>query len=314
MPIAISCAYTFSTWQKNLKITYATGTVASIMWVIYDTIVGAYAATIGTLFETVSSLIGLYKLIKIDQKKKAQLENQVTEAEVLQEEEEVEVKGIIFDFNGTLFWDGEIQENAWRTFASNLAGREITDEEFKLHFHGRTNKDTLEYITGKTLTQEEVDKLAQGKEEIYRELCKKDPTKFVLAPGVEKFLDHLKSKNVPFTIATASEINNVTFFIEELKLDRWFDKTKIVYDDGTFKGKPEPDIYLKAASAIGISPTDCIVFEDAKSGVLSATNAGVPTIYAIVPSGRQNHFENNNNVIVIHSFEDKNLYDIEQYK
>ena len=40
------------------------------------------------------------------------------------------MKGIIFDFNGTLFWDSEIQENAWKTFGKKLSGRDITDEEF----------------------------------------------------------------------------------------------------------------------------------------------------------------------------------------
>lgn len=54
------------------------------------------------------------------------------------------MKGIIFDFNGTLFWDSEIQENAWKTFGKKLSGRDITDEEFNTYFHGRTNKDTLE--------------------------------------------------------------------------------------------------------------------------------------------------------------------------
>ena len=199
------------------------------------------------------------------------------------------MKGIIFDFNGTLFWDSDIQEKAWRTFGGNMVGREITDEEFSKYFHGRTNKDTLEYLSGKELTTDEVNALAQQKEEIYRNLCKSDLDKFKLAPGVEKYLDYIKENNIPFTIATASEINNVTFFIKEFGLERWFDIDKIVYDDGTFKGKPEPDIYLKAAKTINMAPADCIVFEDAKSGITSATRAGVPTLYAIVPSGRKNH-------------------------
>ena len=47
------------------------------------------------------------------------------------------MKGIIFDFNGTLFWDSEIQENAWKTFGKKLSGRDITDEEFNTYFHER---------------------------------------------------------------------------------------------------------------------------------------------------------------------------------
>lgn len=224
------------------------------------------------------------------------------------------MKGIIFDFNGTLFWDSEIQENAWKTFGTKLSGRNITDEEFNTYFHGRTNKDTLEYLTERVLTDKEVNELAQQKESIYRDLCKSDLNKFKLAPGVERYLDYLKENNIPFTIATASEINNVNFFIKEFQLDKWFDIIKIVYDDGTFRGKPEPDIYLKASEALNIQPDNCIVFEDALSGVQSAQRAGVKEIIAVVPEGRKNIFENQPNLKIISAFYDIRLYDVEKYK
>ena len=224
------------------------------------------------------------------------------------------MKGIIFDFNGTLFWDSEIQENAWKTFGKKLSGRDITDEEFNTYFHGRTNKDTLEYLKKRELTEEEVNELAQQKESIYRDLCKSDLSKFKLAPGVERYLNYLKENNIPFTIATASEINNVNFFIKEFQLDKWFDISKIVYDDGTFRGKPEPDIYLKASEALNIQPDNCIVFEDALSGVQSAQRAGVKEIIAVVPEGRKNIFENQPNLKIISAFDDIRLYDVEKYK
>ena len=224
------------------------------------------------------------------------------------------MKGIIFDFNGTLFWDSEIQENAWKTFGTKLSGRNITDEEFNTYFHGRTNKDTLEYLTERVLTDKEVNELAQQKESIYRDLCKSDLNKFKLAPGVERYLDYLKENNIPFTIATASEINNVNFFIKEFQLDKWFDIIKIVYDDGTFRGKPEPDIYLKVSEALNIQPDNCIVFEDALSGVQSAQRAGVKEIIAVVPEGRKNIFENQPNLKIISAFDDIRLYDVEKYK
>ena len=224
------------------------------------------------------------------------------------------MKGIIFDFNGTLFWDSEIQENAWKTFGTKLSGRNITDEEFNTYFHGRTNKDTLEYLTERVLTDKEVNELAQQKESIYRDLCKSDLNKFKLAPGVERYLDYLKENNIPFTIATASEINNANFFIKEFQLDKWFDISKIVYDDGTFRGKPEPDIYLKASEALNIQPDNCIVFEDASSGIKSAKSAGVKEIIAVVPEGRRNIFENQPDLKIISTFDDIRLYDVEKYR
>ena len=224
------------------------------------------------------------------------------------------MKGIIFDFNGTLFWDSEIQEEAWKSFGKELLGRDITEAEFNTYFHGRTNKDTLEYLTGRKLTKDEIDELAQRKETIYRNLCKSKPNEFKLAPGVEKYLDFLKENDFCFTIATASEINNVNFFIKELNLDKWFDINKIVYDDGTFKGKPEPDIYLKAAEKLELPANNCIVFEDALSGVKSAKSAGAYKIIAVVPEGRKNQFEDEKDISVINSFDDEILYDLEKYK
>ena len=112
-------------------------------------------------------------------------------------------------------------------------------------------------------------------------MCRKDKENFVLAKGVEKFLDYLKENNIPRTIATMSEENNVKFFIEGFNLDKWFDVDKIVYDNGKIKGKPAPDIYLIAAKNLNLKPEDCIVVEDAVSGIESARAAGIGHIVAI---------------------------------
>ena len=71
------------------------------------------------------------------------------------------------------------------------------------------------------------------------------------------------------------------FFREHFGLDRWFDPRRIVYDDGTFSGKPAPDIYLRAAERIGLSPSRCIVAEDARSGIEAARRAGAGMIVAV---------------------------------
>ena len=65
MPIVISCVYTYATWQKNLKLTYVTGTTVSVLWVVYYIIVGAYISIIGSGAEFVASVIGITKLIRL---------------------------------------------------------------------------------------------------------------------------------------------------------------------------------------------------------------------------------------------------------
>lgn len=190
-------------------------------------------------------------------------------------------KGIIFDFNGTLFWDSELHMDAWRDYSKQLRGRPFSDDEMLKYMFGRTNEDIIAYATGKKPTPEMVEQLASKKEELYRNMCRKNPDMFKLAPYAIEFLDYLKANNVPRTIATMSEKDNVDFFIKEFNLVNWFDLDKIVYDDGTIPGKPAPDIYQIAAQKLGLEAKDCVVIEDAISGINAAKAAGIGKIIAI---------------------------------
>lgn len=190
-------------------------------------------------------------------------------------------KGIIFDFNGTLFWDSEKHQEAWREFSKRLRDNAFTDDEMREYMFGRTNEDIIAYLIGKKPSAELVEKFAQEKEAVYRDMCRKDKENTVLAPGAIDFLNYLVENNIPHTIATMSEKDNVEFYIEEFKLAKWFDIEKIVYADGTIPGKPAPDIYIKAAKKLNLNPQDCIVVEDAISGIESAKNAGIGKIIAI---------------------------------
>ena len=71
------------------------------------------------------------------------------------------------------------------------------------------------------------------------------------------------------------------FYIKEFNLEKWFDIDKIVYSDGTIKGKPAPDIYEIAAGKLGLKPQECVVVEDAVSGIEAARAAGIGKIVAI---------------------------------
>ncbi len=191
------------------------------------------------------------------------------------------MQGIIFDFNGTLFWDSQLHYDAWRIFSEKLRGYPFTDDEMRKYMFGRTNKDIIEYCTGKTPSDEMVTKLAFEKESLYRQQCLNSPDMFKLAPGAVEFLDWLKENNIPSTIATMSEWQNVEFYIKEFNLARWFDLDKIVYSDGKIKGKPDPEIYQIACRNLGLLPQDCIVIEDAVSGIESAHRANIGKIIAI---------------------------------
>ena len=191
------------------------------------------------------------------------------------------MKGIIFDFNGTLYWDSQLHYDAWREYSKMLRGYEFTDEEMRDKMFGHTNEDIIDYAIGKKPSKEMVEKYGKEKEALYRKRCLLNPEEFRLAPGSVEFLDYLKENNIPRTIATMSEWDNVEFYIKEFQLEKWFDLDKIVYSDGTIPGKPAPDIFLIAAEKIGLNPSDCVVIEDAIAGIKSAQSAGIGKIIAI---------------------------------
>lgn len=200
----------------------------------------------------------------------------------------VKYKGIIFDFNGVLLWDTVWQDQAWREVSQELRGHPLTQAEMKSIVYGRTNREIFSYVLGRTLTETELVKLIEHKEDIYRRTALAQGKNFTLSPGAQKLLDYLAEYGIPRTIATASEITNVKFFIEHLHLDTWFRVEDILYDDGKLPSKPDPTIYLLAAKKIGLTPQECIVVEDALSGIEAARRAGVGKIIALgLPSERE---------------------------
>jgi beta-phosphoglucomutase-like phosphatase (HAD superfamily) len=133
-------------------------------------------------------------------------------------------------------------------------------------------------IFGDQITEKEIHDFTQDKEAIYRQLCMND-LKF--APGAEDLFDFLHGKGVPFTIATSAGIENVSFYFENMNLNRWFRLDKIVYNDGTFDGKPNPDVFLAAASKLNLAPQETVIFEDSIPGIEAAENAGAGKIYIL---------------------------------
>ncbi len=189
--------------------------------------------------------------------------------------------GVIFDFNGTMFFDSDKHEKAWKSYIEELCNKEISEEELENYIHGRTSSVILEHFLGDSLPSETIYQLSQEKELVYRMLCMKDKDNLKLAPGLEDFLSYLSKSNIPMTIATATNWDNVDFYFDVFDLYRWFDINQVVYDNGTLRSKPEPDVYLQAAKAIDVAPENCIVFEDALTGIKAAINAGVRNVVVV---------------------------------
>lgn len=213
-------------------------------------------------------------------------------------------KGAIFDFNGTVFWDTAFHDQAFDIFLKKH-GVHLTDEEKRVKIHGKPNSDIMRGIFGNELTDKEVDMMAQEKELIYRKICVNDLN---FAPGAEDLFDFLSKTDIPFTIATSAGIENIDFYFEHMNLGRWFSIEKVAYNDGSFRGKPHPDVFIAAAAKLGLVPHETIIFEDSVNGILSAEAAGAGKIY-IVNSYNENYSRFSYEIITHFDGVDRKLFE-----
>ena len=203
------------------------------------------------------------------------------------------IKGVIFDFNGTLFFDTHLHNQAWDIFLMKHSFV-LTDEEKNLKIHGKNNAEIMSNLFSKNLSKNEINTLSIEKEDIYQSLCLKE--KMELAPGVLDLLEYLDKNHIPFTIATASDLYNLQFYFEHLELEKYFDLDRIVYSNGNIKSKPDPEIFFKAIDVLDIDAGETLIFEDSTSGILAAENSKAKKII-IVDSAKNDYSKWNYDVI-----------------
>lgn len=179
--------------------------------------------------------------------------------------------GFIFDMDGTLIDNMQFHTRAWQQML-NENGIELSAEEFLVTTAGRTNDEIIPGIFG-DISAEERNKLAERKEQLYREFYL--PHRKVLDGAIE-FLEVADELGVAMGIASAAPTANAEFILDGLGLRKFF-RSVITADDG-LKGKPDPAMFLKSAENLGVDPENCIVFEDAVGGFEAAHRAGMRSI------------------------------------
>ena len=195
------------------------------------------------------------------------------------------IKGILFDFNGTLFFDSAFHMEAFRRTLRSY-GKPIPTDDYMIHnIFGRTNETIFLENIDPNGTPEQIQKFAHQKESQYRSFCLENPKDFHFTEGAIAFLDYLKEHSIPYCMATGAEIDNLEFYYEHMNLGAWFPMERIVYTDGSFAGKPAPDIYRLAAERIGLPCEECLVFEDGTSGIIAANRAGAGAVVAVYEEG-----------------------------
>ena len=214
------------------------------------------------------------------------------------------MEGVIFDFNGTLLLDDPINSLSWKKYAKRKFNYDLTDADYH-KYNGTPGETWIEGITEGKITGEEAIKCREEKEEQYREDLRN--AEIDLIKGAKEFFNELKNNNIPFTIATSADKKNIELFFEKFGLNKWFDFDKCAFTDGTFKGKPNPDIYLIAAKKIGVDIKKCIVFEDTKSGVKSGYTAGAKVIGMLAGRKAEDIWKFEKVIDVINDFTEVNI-------
>lgn len=191
------------------------------------------------------------------------------------------IKAAFFDFNGTLYFDQDINRITWKQTINAISNYSIDFDNFFAN-----HKAIMDYIIiedahkliNKSYTKQDIDYWVNYKEERYRQYGI-DHNRTVLPPGAKDVLDYLKSKNIPVILCTSSIIENVDFYYDYFNLSNWFNKDQTVYDTGEYNSKAL--MYKECARRLNVNIEDGVVFEDSSKSIKEAVEAGAKKVVAI---------------------------------
>ncbi len=173
--------------------------------------------------------------------------------------------------------DGVIVDTASNHFLSwqyafEKRGITFTEENFKSIF-GQRNDTIIRRFAGQILSQDDINKITQDKEEFFRHAVKGRLKPF---PGVVNLLITLKENGIGSAVASSAPLENIRLILSELHIEDYFQA--IVFGLEVTEGKPSPQVFLLAAQKLKVEPGNCIVIEDAIAGVKAAKRAGMHCI------------------------------------
>lgn len=180
------------------------------------------------------------------------------------------MKGAIFDLDGVIVDTAKYHYLAWRSLAKRL-GFEFTEEDNE-RLKGVSRMESLQILLevgGVEANEAERLEMADAKNKEYVDyISRLEPSEIL--PGAREYLLQLRSRGVKVALGSASK--NAEFILNRLGIAELFDAVI----DGTkvSKAKPDPEVFLAASAALGLEPSECVVFEDAAAGVQAGKAAG----------------------------------------
>ncbi len=179
---------------------------------------------------------------------------------------------VLFDMDGVIVDTNPAHKIAILQFCKKY-NKNLSDEELTKYIWGRTNKEWIRHLFGESISDAQLKAYADEKESLFRKIYEPD---IRLLKGLGVFLELLEKNNIPKAVGTSAPPENVDFVFRHTGISRYFD---VVLDErAVTTGKPNPEIYLKAANALNVDPADCIVIEDSLSGIEAGKRAGSKVI------------------------------------
>ncbi len=184
------------------------------------------------------------------------------------------IKGIIFDLDGVLLFTDKYHYMAWKAIADKF--NIPFDEKVNNRLRGVSRMESLNIIlsySDQKFSEAEKEVMASEKNELYREYLKK-MTPSDVSDDTRYALDKLRARGLKLAIGSSSK--NTPLILEKTDMAKYF---HAVSDGNNIsRGKPDPEVFLKAADYLNLQPCECIVVEDAESGIDAGTAGGFLTV------------------------------------
>ncbi len=178
---------------------------------------------------------------------------------------------VIWDMDGTLVDTGELHFQAWVKMAAKI-NKPFSRDDFNRTF-GLRNPEIIPQIFGDEHDDAEIERIGNHKEAMYREEAKLGVE---LLPGARILLQALHEAGFKQAVGSSAPRDNLELILEMTGSHQFFAATASMEDVSS--GKPDPEVFLKAAEKIGVRPQACVVIEDAPAGVMAAKAGGMKCV------------------------------------